>query len=298
MNHPIQIDSVKCIGCGQCVDVCVLSRFTLLQGKATVRGERCIACGQCEAACSEEALVVTALDRRPVAYASLRIGPEWVPYGGFDAPGLVSLMRSRRSCRKFLDTPVAQELLHDLARIGASAPSGTNSQKWTFTILATRPAVIRLLEGVERCFTKLNHLARNPLLRFFSRLGSGALDSYYREYWESVDRALVEWRELGKDSLFFGAPAIILVGSRPNASSPMEDSMLSTQNILLGAHAMGLGTCVVGFATAAMQRWPQLQKSLGVPDEETVHAVIAVGYTDRVFYRITRRQEPLTRFVD
>ena len=38
------------------------------------------------------------------------------------------------------------------------------------------------------------------------------------------------------------------VATAPGASSPKEDALLASQNILLAAHAMGLGTCLIGFA--------------------------------------------------
>ncbi|MEZ4578721.1 MAG: nitroreductase family protein [Desulfobacterales bacterium] len=39
----------------------------------------------------------------------------------------------RRSCRNYKETPVPASVLEDLVRIGITAPSGTNSQMWTFT---------------------------------------------------------------------------------------------------------------------------------------------------------------------
>ena len=58
------------------------------------------------------------------------------------------------------------------------------------------------------------------------------------------------------DRLFHGAAAAILVTGRRQASCPAEDALLATQNILLAAHAMGLGSCLIGFAVEAMRRDP------------------------------------------
>ncbi len=74
-----------------------------------------------------------------------------------------------------------------------------------------------------------------------------ALVRGYTEESGRIDYAMSP--EKGKDLLFHGAPAAIIVASKEEASCPSEDSLLATQNILLGAHSLGLGTCLVGFAT-------------------------------------------------
>jgi nitroreductase len=125
-------------------------------------------------------------------------------------------------------------------------------------------------------------------------IGKGSLDMYYREYYESVRQGLEDWKLSGRDRLFHGAPAAILVGSRPGASCPAEDALLATQNILLAAHSMGLGTCLVGFAVEALRQAPRIQRTLGIPASEKVHAVIALGYPDVRYGRQAgrRRIEP------
>jgi nitroreductase len=242
-------------------------------------------------------VAVDGLEESAGEYSTLQISTKWLPYGQYDFASLVSLMRSRRSCRRFLDIPLDLAILKDLTRIGATAPSGTNSQAWTFTILPDRSAVLQLLDEVRHFFQRLNRLARIPLLRAISRLGNGELDKYYRQYYGPIEQALTDWQESGKDQLFFNAPAVILVGSKPGASTPAEDALLATQNILLAAHAMGLGTCLIGFAVAAMKRDPKIPKCIGVPKDEVIYAVIAIGRTDRTFCRITRRKKTGTRIL-
>jgi nitroreductase len=58
----------------------------------------------------------------------------------------------------------------------------------------------------------------------------------------------------------------------------MEDALLASQNILLGAHSLGLGSFMIGFAFEAIKRDKHIRKLLQIPDEESVSAVIALGY--------------------
>ena len=294
MGDPVSVNRETCVGCGRCVDICPASMFVLQDGKAVASGAQCIACGHCEAVCPSQSLAVSALDEDPVEYATVNIGKEWLPYGKPDSI-LVSLMRSRCSCRHFLDTPVDAAVLQDLAQIGASAPSGTNSQAWTFTILPDRVSVLILIDEMHRFFSRLNRLAGVALFRVFSRLWQGALDQYYQKHYSAVTQALDQWKRDKRDRLFFNAPAVMLIGSKPGGATPAEDALLATQNILLAAHSMGLGTCLIGFATAALKRDQTMRKRVGIPENENIHAVIAIGHTDREFFRITRRRKACLR---
>jgi len=294
------IDPLKCTGCGLCIRVCPDRTLSMDGDRAAVTGERCMHCAHCAAVCPADAVHVDGLDIWAQAFETFRIGGDrWMPPGCFNTPQLVSLMRSRRSCRNFLDTPVDTRNLEDLVRIGITAPSGTNSQKWTFTILPDRQIVLRLGTAIGRFFERLNRLAGNRILRGTLKLmGRSQLDDYYREHHDSVRDALLEWKSGGIDRLFHGATAAILVGSEQVASCPMEDALLATQNILLGAHSMGLGTCLVGFAVAALQKDANIKASFGIPPDEPVYSLIALGHPDETYLHPAGRKKPLVRWVN
>ena len=128
-------------------------------------------------------------------------------------------------------------------------------------------------------------------------MGKRELEAYYREYYASVAAALADWDERGLDRLFHGAPAAIVVGSRPGGSCPAEDALLATQNMLLGAHALGLGTCLIGYAVEAMRHDRRVRKAAGLPNDETPRAVVAVGWPKERYRRLASRQRPLIRYV-
>jgi nitroreductase/Pyruvate/2-oxoacid:ferredoxin oxidoreductase delta subunit len=292
------IDREACIGCGECVRVCPSQTIAMRDGKAVVAGDRSLGCGHCAAVCPVAAVRVESLDPSALRFATFRCGGDWMPPGARDAAELVRLMASRRSCRNFKDEPVPLPLLEDLVKIGALAPSGTNSQAWTFTILPSRAAVMQLGAAVGAFFKRLNRMAESRLLRHGLRLaGRPELANYYRDYHASVEQGLADWEARGLDRLLHGAPAAILVGSAPGASTPAEDALLATQNILLAAHALGLGTCLIGFAVAAIQKDRRIKDLLKTPPAENVHAVIALGYPTESYPRLTGRKKAVTRIV-
>lgn len=292
------IDPEKCIGCGTCIRVCPSGTISLMDGKARVTGEKSLSCGHCAAACPKAAIRVTALDEDMGRFETFSIKNEWMGFGRFPTPDLVSLLSSRRSCRNYREKPVDQAMLMDLIKIGALAPSGTNSQEWTFTCLPDRQSVLKCAHLIRNFFEQLNLKAQKAWLRKGLRLlGKPELDNYYQEYYESVTEAMIEMREKGVDRLFHGATAAILIGTRPDATCPKEDALLAAGNILAAAHTMGLGSCLIGFAVSAMKETPSIQTSIGIPRAEKIHAVIALGHPDESYQRLTGRKRPVIRFV-
>ncbi|AGW13310.1 nitroreductase family protein [Megalodesulfovibrio gigas] len=290
------VDEERCIGCGLCVRVCPSRTLRMVDGKAKPTGRTSIQCGHCQAVCPTGAVQVTTLDPRTYEFATFSASSEWSGFGKDDPGVLARLMASRRSCRNFKDAPVSRDMLEDLVKLGIAAPSGTNSQRWTFTLLPTRAAVARHVEDVAGYFNALNKKAEKRWLRLGLRLlGQPELEQYYRSYYRAVARAYRDWQEHGIDRLFHSAPAAILVGCAPGASCPAEDALLATQNMLLGAHAMGLGTCLIGYAVAAMRRDPTIQQRLGVPGEECIYAVIALGWPDERYQHVALRRMPIIR---
>ena len=112
------------------------------EGKSRLAREGCFGCDHCAAVCPTEAITIDSVSTGNLALATMETGGRWLPFGEFDTALLVRLFYSRRSCRCFTDDPVEKIRLEDLARIGTMAPSGTNSQRWSFTIIPDRQALL------------------------------------------------------------------------------------------------------------------------------------------------------------
>jgi nitroreductase len=182
-------------------------------------------------------------------------------------------------------------------KIGITAPSGSNCQMWSFTVLPDRAAVEKLARWVGDFYLNLNRTAEKTWLRKGLRLlGKPELDRYFQNYYQTVREGLEKWETGGHDILFHGAPAAVVVGSKKEASCPGEDALLATQNMLLAAHVLGLGTCLIGFAIEAMKRDNSILRRIGIPGDESPHAVIALGYPNEVYQRVTGRKKVLMRY--
>lgn len=291
------IDTNRCVGCGLCAAVCPMEILVIKDGKAVVEGGESLNCDHCGAVCPTEAVRVASIDAGLGRFETFPTDSRWLPHGRFDTASLVNLMGSRRSCRNYTDRPVDRMVLEDLVKVGITAPSGSNCQPWTFTILPDRAAVIRLGQRVGDFFRKTNRMAGKRWLRWGLKvIGKPALDDYYRNHYRTVQMGLAAWDKGERDLLFHGATAAIVVGARNDASCPGEDALLASGQILLAAHAMGLGTCLIGFAIEAMRRDRSIVRGLGIPDQETAHAVIALGWPDETYQRVAGRKPVTIRY--
>lgn len=274
------IDADKCIGCGLCVKTCPFQTISIQDDKAVVSGSMSVSCGHCAAVCPTGAIRVIDIADETARFSTFQADRKWLPYGEFDTARLVRLMGSRRSCRNFKDMPVDRAILEDLVKIGVTAPSATNSQLWTFSLLPSHKAVQALADQISCFYRKVIQSTDEQFLS--------------PEYREVIERILSDRENRKIDRMFHGAPAAIVVGSKPGASCPAEDALLATQNILLAAHSMGLGTCLIGFAVNAMGQDASLKSILGIPHDEAVHSVISLGYPDEA-YRMIPARKPYTQ---
>jgi nitroreductase/NAD-dependent dihydropyrimidine dehydrogenase PreA subunit len=292
-----RLDAGRCTGCGLCLDVCPSGVLALEDGNILLSREGCFGCDHCAAVCPTGAITIDSVSTANLALATVETGGRWLPFGEFDTALFVRLLYSRRSCRCFTQEPVEKAVLEDLARIGTMAPSGANSQPWSFTIVPDRQTLLDFGNLIARFYQRLNRLAANPAARLVSRLFlKDSLGHYYRRYHAQVENALRQWSETGRDRLFHGATAAILLGTEPGASCPREDALLASQNIALAAHAMGIGTCLIGFAVEAMHRDRSIQRSLGIPETESIHAVITLGKPAVTYLRPAGRKPARIRY--
>lgn len=60
MSFQVEIDSEKCIGCGECVDICPEDVYEMQDEKSVpVNEENCVGCESCVEVCEQDAITIT-----------------------------------------------------------------------------------------------------------------------------------------------------------------------------------------------------------------------------------------------
>jgi nitroreductase/NAD-dependent dihydropyrimidine dehydrogenase PreA subunit len=289
------IDHETCTRCKRCVSICPQRILMLEQGAIKTIEQECMLCSHCYTVCRYGAIrfdpeALTAITMKSFVYKE-----KVYPPGTFKPADLVNFIRSRRSVRKFKQKPVSEKILMDLIEFAVTAPSGSNCQTWEFLAVNGRQKVWDLALEIRKFFIRLNRLAKNPLIRYLSVPFIGtALVRYYNEHIESVELGLKE-AEDGNDVLFHGAPCLIIIHGKPEGSTPLEDAQYASYNITLLAHALGMGTCYIGYAVEAISRSSSIKSYLGIPSGNSIHAVLAAGYPDVKFDKLALRKKYSSR---
>ncbi|MHA2392660.1 MAG: 4Fe-4S dicluster domain-containing protein [Promethearchaeota archaeon] len=58
----IEVNPEKCVGCGECLEVCIFKGREIVDGKAKVNQKRCLGCGRCGAVCPQGATSIKFTD--------------------------------------------------------------------------------------------------------------------------------------------------------------------------------------------------------------------------------------------
>lgn len=180
---------------------------------------------------------------------------------------LLSFIRGRRSVRRFKPDPVPRATIERLIETATFAPSAMNRQDWYFIIVEREEKRRAMVEAARKKWEKL--AAAHP--------DSGAVK-------ELAEHAV-------KYSRFDVAPALIAIACRRTddlqrqvlnadadavAGSTISAAM-AAQNLMLTAHALGLGTCCFTGPLAARK---ELEELLGLHRRHALVCLIAVGVPD------------------
>lgn len=144
MGSHLIIDAGRCIGCGQCVQVCIRDNLSVEDGIAVETGGPCFDCGQCEAVCPEDAIRLTRYrGMEPTEYDQSE------PVVGYDE--MVDFLNRRRSCRLFVGERVEDDQISRLFESVRNSPTAMNSQGVEYVLLSDRmPEFLRHIAAILR----------------------------------------------------------------------------------------------------------------------------------------------------
>jgi coenzyme F420-0:L-glutamate ligase / coenzyme F420-1:gamma-L-glutamate ligase len=174
------------------------------------------------------------------------------------------LILSRRSIRNFRPDPVPPDLVNDLLVLAGRAPSSHNRQPWRWVVVHTEEAKQRLVEAMAEEFRRdlerdgLSEEKIEPMLaRSRQRIGGApivvvpCLSMEEMDHYPDHNRQRCEW-QMGVQSV-----------------------ALACQNLLLGAHAVGLGGCWI---CAPIFCVPAVQRALDLPLEWEPQGLLTLGW--------------------
>ena len=181
-------------------------------------------------------------------------------------PGEMSLLsgiNTLRSVRQFKPDPVHEQVLTKILEAATKAASGSNTQPWEFIVVQDKKVKAELTQ---------------PMLEtWMRRIAGGGMSPRMREVYDDATEMLRNTEKV---------PVIIYCCFDRERASKSEEVQYASilpavQNLMLAAHALGLGTCLTVHGSTSTRGEPEVKKILGIPDHVKIACLIYLGYPAR-----------------
>lgn len=182
---------------------------------------------------------------------------------------IIQTIIKRRSTRAFKEEQLKKEEIDLIINAGLYAPSAHNQQSWHFTVIKNR-----------NLLTKISDAAKE-------------------EAEKSSDELIKKIASNKKYDIFYGAPSIIIVSGNKESLLPEIDCAAATQNILIAAESINVGTCWNGLIKFLFNsKNAELYKTeFGIPENYEPYYAIAIGYKKIETINAPERKENKVNYI-
>lgn len=153
-----------------------------------------------------------------------------------------STIEKRKTCRKFKDKEIPEDILMKILDSGRKAPSAMNQQPWEFIIVKDKE--------LKRKIKLIYNDARDK-------------KGFYQQ-----------------DTIFVETGTQIFVLSDKTKHRHIISASLAIENILLAATDLGLGSIVMTALLSFEEHIKEIRKLLKVPEKFDIIALVVIGYKD------------------
>lgn len=243
----IEINRDKCVGCGQCVQICPFTVLYMEEGKAKASDKMCIKCMHCGSICPKEAITfggaVTVTGEKPICFDENT------------AEIIKGAIYSRRSYRKFTTDEVPDEIIEESLNVAMWAPSAKNQHPVKWIVLKSEEAKNKIMDMI--------------------------LD-FCRD--NSVNPEIISEYKNGNNPVMGENAALIFAYCDEKALNPSQDTAIALSSAELIFQSRGIGTCWGGYLTRFSNNVPGILELLGVTDGHKVFGTLMIGYPNQKKY--------------
>jgi nitroreductase len=178
-------------------------------------------------------------------------------------------IKQRRSIRSFKDEQIKEEELQAILEAGLYAPNA-GDQAWHFTVIQNKELLDRLNLAAKEAAKQMN---------------------------------IEHLRVLGNNeefNCFYGASTLIIISGNEQAPMPLEaDCAAATQNLLLAAESIGLGSCWIFFVMLAFHspQGHELRSELKIPEDYKPYYSAVLGYKEDTAVDVPDRKSNLITYI-
>ena len=162
----------------------------------------------------------------------------------------IETILNRRSVRVYSEEQIKQVDLELILKSGLYSPSGCNAQSWHFTVIQNKEIM-----------NNLNFETKKELLK--------SDNEYFKDFAANE-----------KYDIFYDAPTIIVISGEKKALIPEIDCAAATENMIIAAESLNIGTCWIGLVTYLFksEKVQEIIKRIEIPQGYEPYYAITLGY--------------------
>lgn len=160
----------------------------------------------------------------------------------------------RRAIRNYKPDGISDDIIKELINAGTYAPSALDEQPWRFVVIKNKVLIKKLSDIAKQLWQK--------------------------NIKDTINEEVKEIMTVVSDpdfNIFYNAPVLILIFSRPGADSPEIDCALAAENMMLAARSLDIGSCWIGLGSS-LGSDKEVLKEIGVPLDHTLMSQLIFGY--------------------
>jgi len=181
----------------------------------------------------------------------------------------LKIIKQRRSIRSFKNEQIKEEELQAVLEAGLYAPNA-GDQAWHFTVVQNK-------ELLDRLNIAAKETAKQMDMEHLKQLGNNE-----------------------QFNCLYGAPTLIIVSGNEQIPVPLDaDCAAATQNLLLAAESIGLGSCWIFFVLLGFYspQGPELREALKIPEGYKPYDSAVLGYKKNTVVNVPERKSNLITYI-
>ncbi|MCX8131714.1 MAG: nitroreductase family protein [Clostridia bacterium] len=279
MSSKLSINQNQCINCKICVSTCPAKVFAATDNKVSIQQQKelfCINCGDCISVCPKEAISNSEIAAEDFQKDNINFQPEI----------FLDFLKFRRSVRSYKSNTLSEYEKNYLEQIASFVPKGGHTQ----SIRNTGIVIVENNDLIEK-ITDYTYEYMSELKKKLSSVWMKIPKAFSTSFRDNIDSTIkrielaLSAKEQNINLLTYNSPSLILLHCEKNNPISRENLTVMQYQLMLGAEALNLGTCFLGWVSFAMQSY-KVKKSdklkiiydlLKIPGGRELSGVFSIG---------------------
>lgn len=273
----IRIDTDKCTGCGQCVQVCNDFSLYLENNKVRISNTPafgCIGCGHCMAICPTGAIEISG---REISKGDLFDLPPVKSAANYEQ--LVALFQRRRSVREFLDKEIEPTITEKILDAAKTSPMGLPPSDVNVLILDSKEKTRKFAVDFCEYLKGMRWFVSKWFLMLMRPFWGKANDEMFKGFVSPLFDVYIKNMRVGINLVNYDAPLAMYFYGSPYTDP--ADPIVAATTAMYAAESLGLGTCMLGGVHPLLQNGKkarEFREKHGIKYASREGLIVVFGY--------------------